>query len=140
TPAGTQYREVQVKFGKLYECTRGWEKPLFSYSSWCFFTEKNLSDLTQHRGLYLAYVLSPDDRFKGDMFIFPINEFVEIVRASDKMGNGSYRVYISRSVDDPSRWYVRRQPKFTDLTEDTVIDVTSYYRNFRCLELPPSKK
>ncbi len=132
-PSGTIYREVQVKFGKLYKCTRPWELPLFSNSSWRFFTEKNLDDLTQHKGLYLTYVLSPDDGFKGDMFIFPIEDFARIVRASDKLGNGNYRVYISRAVDDISRWYVRRQPKFSTLNEKTVIDVTSYYRNFECL-------
>lgn len=133
-PNGTVYREVQVKFGKLYECTRSWELPLFSCSSWRFFSEKNLNDLTEQEGLFLAYVLSPDDGFKGDMFIFPIREFVQIVRASDKLGNGNYRVYISRAADDSSQWYVRRLPKFTTLTNETVINVTAYYRNFQCLQ------
>jgi hypothetical protein len=133
-PNGTVYREIQVKFGKLYECTRPWETPLFSYSSWRFFTEKNLDDLTKQKGLFLAYVLSPDKGFKGDMFIFPIDDFAKIVRMSDKLGNGKYRVYISRKVDDELRWFVRRQPKFNIIDEETTIEVTSYYRNFQCLE------
>jgi hypothetical protein len=138
-PTGIIYREVQVKFGKLYTCTRAWEKPLFSHSSWRFFTDKSLDDLIEQKGLFLAYVLSPDDGFKGDMFIFPIIEFADIVRRSDRLGNGNYRVYISRTLGgDEPRWYVRRLPKFETLTKESVIDVTAHYRNFRCLELSPS--
>ena len=71
-------RRVQVKYGKLYRCTRPWELPLFSHSSWRFFAEKNLTDMTDRGGLYLAYVLAPDDGFKGDMFIFPIATFATL--------------------------------------------------------------
>ena len=59
--AQVEYREVQVKYGKLYRCTRPWELLLFSHSSWRFFTEKNLTDMTERGGLYLAYVLAPDE-------------------------------------------------------------------------------
>jgi hypothetical protein len=130
---GVIYREVQVKFGKLYTCTHAWEKPLFSHSSWRFFSDKDLDDLTEQKGLFLAYVLSPDDGFKGDMFIFPVIEFSKIIRLSDKLRNGKYRVYISRTSGDIPRWYVRRLPKFDRLTNETVIDVTAHYRNFKCL-------
>ena len=34
------YREIQVKFGKLYDCTPQWQLPLFSVSSWRFFTRR----------------------------------------------------------------------------------------------------
>jgi hypothetical protein len=129
-----EYREVQVKFGKLYTCTRQWEIPLFSHSSWRFFTEKNLNDLTDRKGLHLAYVLSPDDGFKGDMFIFPIDDFAEIVRRSDRLGNGNYRVYISKTHASNPKWYVRRLPKFDSFDSKNVIDVTGYYRNFTCLD------
>ncbi|MDE1987775.1 MAG: hypothetical protein KGJ28_14655, partial [Alphaproteobacteria bacterium] len=57
------YREVQVKFGKLYDCVQKWERPLFSVSSWRFFTEENLASLTERRGLFLTCVLAPDDGF-----------------------------------------------------------------------------
>jgi len=130
----TIYREVQVKFGKLYECTRPWELPLFSCSSWRFFTEKNLEDMTKQKGLYLAYVLSPDGGFKGDMFIFPIEEFAKVIRLSDKLANGNYRVYISRKQGDENRWFVRRKPRFDVINEETTVEVTRYYRNFVCLE------
>lgn len=133
-PGKVLYREVQVKFGKLYECIRAWEKIHFSHSSWRFFSEKNLDDLTVQKGLFLAYVLSPDDGFKGDMFVFPIEEFAGIVRRSDRLSNGNYRVYISRTRADPPRWYVRRLPKFDELNNKTVVDVTPYYRNFQSLD------
>jgi hypothetical protein len=68
------YREVQVKFGKLYPCKGAWEKPLSFYTSWRFVTDEELKDMTERKGLFVAYVLSPDDGFKGDMFIFPIKD------------------------------------------------------------------
>jgi len=129
-----QYREIQVKFGKLFKCTQKWELPLFSASSWRFFTEKALSDLTEREGLFLAYVLAPDDGFKGDLFIFPAKEFAELVRTSDRLSNGNYRVFLSRPHVEPDRWYMRRVPRFTELTSKTVHDVTKYYRNFACLD------
>jgi hypothetical protein len=131
---GPIYREVQVKFGKLYECERAWEKQLFSCSSWRFFSEKNLDDMTKQGNLFLAYVLSPDRGFKGDMLIFPINDFARIVRMSYRVGNGNYNVYISRRLGDELHWFVRRQPKFDVINDDTTVDVTPYYRNFSCLE------
>ena len=131
--AKVEYREVQVKYGKLYQCTSAWELRLFSHSSWRFFTEKNLTDMTDRGGLYLAYVLAPDDGFKGDMFIFPISTFANIVRRSDKRGNGNYRVYISKTIGENPRWYMRRLPKFENLDAKTVIDVTEHYRDFHCL-------
>lgn len=133
-PEGVVYREVQVKFGKLHECTNAWEKRLFSHTSWRFFTEKNLYDLTEQKGIFVAYVLSPDDGYKSDMFIFPVEDFAAIVRRSDKLKNGSYRVYISRTIGDNPRWYVRRLAKFDAINELTVVDVTNYHRNFQCLE------
>lgn len=128
-----EYREVQVKFGKLYVCKARWELPLFSVTSWRFFTETNLTGLTDRRGLYFAYVLAPDDGFKGDMFIFPMKRFADLVRQSDRLNDGSYRVYLSRSLEEQPRWYMRRAKRFTEFTKETVIDVTADYRNFSCL-------
>jgi hypothetical protein len=129
------YREVQVKFGKLHTSMSAWEHKLFTCSSWRFFTEKDLDDMTERVGLFLVYVLSRDEGFKGDMLIFPINDFVKIARSSHKSGNGKYKVYISQSLGDDPRWYVRRQDrKFDTLNDKTVVDVTHYYRNFQCLQ------
>jgi hypothetical protein len=128
------YREVQVKFGKLYTRMSSWERQLFTCSSWRFFTEKDLNDMSERDGLFLAYVLSRDEGFKGDMLIFPIKNFVDIVRSSHKSDNGKYKVYISCSSDEAPHWYVRRQErKFHTLDDKTVVNVTEYYRNFQCL-------
>jgi hypothetical protein len=129
-----QYREIQVKFGKLYSCTQRWELPLFDVSSWRFFTESSLRSLAEREALYLAYVLAPDDGFKGDMFVFPIAVFVDIIRQSDKLKNDNYRVYISRSIGEKPTWHVRRKSGFKEISPDTTIDVTEHYRNFHCLE------
>jgi hypothetical protein len=128
-----EYREIQVKFGKLFTCTQRWEKPLFSVSSWRFFKEKALADLSEYPGLFLAYVLAPDDGFKGDVFILPVKTFVDLIRRSDKLGNGDYRVCISRSHEKEPHWYLRRRSGFDKLDRDSVIDVTEHYRNFGCL-------
>jgi hypothetical protein len=128
------YREVQVKFGKLYTRMSPWEHKLFNCSSWRFFTEKDLDDMAERVGLFLAYVLSRDEDYKGDMLIFPIKNFVEIVKSSHISGNGKYKVYISPSLGDEPRWYIRRQDrKFGTLDKKTVVDVTEHYRNFQCL-------
>ena len=66
--------------------------------------------------------LVPDDR-----------TFAEIVRRSDKLKNGSYRVYISRAHGENGHWYVRRKSRFEALNDSTTIDVTDHYRNFACL-------
>jgi hypothetical protein len=128
-----EYREVQVKFGKLFTCTQRWEIPLFSVSSWRFFKENALADLSQYPALFLAYVLAPDDGFKGDVFIMPAKTFVDLIQRSDKLGNGDYRVCISRSLEERPRWYLRRKSGFKTLSDETVIDVTEHYRNFACL-------
>jgi len=69
------------------------------------------------------------------MFIFPIQNFVDVVRSSLKSGDGEYKVYISRSSAEEPHWYIRRQGrKFDTLNDTTVVDVTNYYRNFQCLQ------
>ena len=134
-PGGIVHRDVQVKFGKLFECRLPWEKPLFSCTSFRFFSEKDLDDMTKQKGLFLAYVLSRDRGFKGDMLIFPIDDFAEKVRMSSKSGNGKYKVYISRKLgDEYSLVCEASTTKFKVIDGETTVDVTGYYRNFRCLE------
>jgi hypothetical protein len=128
-----EYREVQVKFGKLYNCKVAWERPLFDVSSWRFFKDKHLESMTDRPGLFFAYVLAPDDGFKGDMFVFPIKKFADLIRNADRLGNGDYRVFISRSKADGTRWYLRRKSGFAELNDKTVIEVTKHYRDFGCL-------
>jgi len=129
----TIYREIQVKFGKLYECKRRWENRLFSETSWRFFTEKNLHDMEVDGKLFLCYVMSPDKDFQRDIFIFPVRKFTQIVRKAPRTKSGKYNVYISKSRGDPPRWYLRRKSKFERIEGKSAIDVTRYYLNFKCL-------
>jgi hypothetical protein len=127
-----EYRDVQVKYGKLYERMAKFEHKLFVTTSWRFFNAKELEELNSREGLYLAYVLSRDKRYRDDIFIFPINEFVAIVKQSVRSGEDRYKVYISKGHDN--HWYVRRQGrKFETLDKRSVLDVSKHYRNFACL-------
>jgi hypothetical protein len=131
----TIYREIQIKFGKLHTCASPWERKLFSHSSWAFFSETDLAGLTEHGELFVAYVLSLDDGFKGDMFIFSAQKFARVVRAAPRSGENSYRVLVScTNSTEKVGWYLRRtQRKFEALTDTTVLNVTTNYRNFDCL-------
>jgi hypothetical protein len=129
-----EYRDVQVKYGKLYEIMAKWEHKLFCTTSWRFFNVKELEGLENRRGLYLAYVLSRDDRYQGDILIFSIDEFVAAVKQSVRIGEDRYKVYISKGHSGDNHWYVRRQGrKFEKLDEPSVFDVSKHYRNFACL-------
>ena len=56
-----------------------------------FSPRRALVGLSERDGLFLAYVLAPDDGFKGDMFVFPMKEFIELVRTADRLRKGDYR-------------------------------------------------
>ena len=129
-----EYRDIQVKYGKLYEIMSKWEHKFFCVSSWRFFNVKELENLENRKGLYLAYVLSRDNRYQGDILIFPIDEFVDAVKQSVRSGEDRYKVYISKGHSNDNHWYVRRQGrKFERLDETSVFDVSKHYRNFGCL-------
>jgi hypothetical protein len=129
-----EYRDVQVKYGKLYENGSKWERKLFDTTSWRFFRIKEIDDLESFNKLYLAYVLSKDNRYQGDILIFPIQEFIDAVRKSIKTGEERYKLYVSKGLCDANRWYVRRQGrKFEKLDGLSVFDISEHYRNFACL-------
>ena len=67
------------------------------------------------------------------MFIFPIGEFAAVIRKAEPMKNNKYRVFISKTHEQPVKWYLRRRWGFSELDAQTVLDVTPYYRNFACL-------
>ena len=125
------YREIQVKFGKLYRVTNSWEQALFDVTSWRFFREDEFDRTGQL--LFVAYVMSEDDEYRGDFFIFPVRDFSSIIRSAPVAG-GKRRVYISRSVDDPKRWMLRRQRRFSQSCDESCLDVSKYRRNFDVLE------
>lgn len=123
------YREVQVKYGRLYRCDRGWERELFDVTSWRFFGRDEFAD---HRtNLWVAYILVHDDRrYEGDIFIFPSRVFHELVGAAIAVGDGSKRkMYISKARSD-GRWYLRTSKKFLALGPETVRSVEEYRRRF----------
>jgi len=126
------YREVQVKFGKLYPVTSRWERSLFDVTSWRFFKDGEFEDASA--ALFVAYVLSEDDGYRGDFFIFPARDFASIIRAAPLMNSGKRRVYISRCRDEPTRWLLRRQGRFEQVTDETCMDVSAYRRNFEILD------
>src|SRR3990172_299842 len=50
-----EYREVQVKFGKLYEVGNAWEQRLFDVTSWRFFKTDEFDSAPSH--LFVSYLL-----------------------------------------------------------------------------------
>jgi hypothetical protein len=128
------YREVQVKFGKLYAVKGRWQSRLFDVTSWRFFKKGEFDKVGAQ--LFLAYVMAADSGYSGDIFIFPIRDFARIIRCAPIAG-GKHRVYISRCLDDPNRWVLRRRGRFDAIDEATCLDVSSYRRNFELLANVP---
>jgi len=125
------YREIQVKFGKLYPVRPAWERRLFDVTSWRFFKADEFANAPDH--LFLAYILSRDDDYDQDLFIFPIRAFERLIRRAPIAG-AKHRVYISRSKDEPHRWFLRLQSSFATIEAQTCLDVTEYRRAFGMLE------
>jgi hypothetical protein len=135
------YREVQVKFGKLYPCKIKWEQRLFDYTSWRFFYEDEFKDYVDRKDFFVAYVLSRDPTpdapgYQGDIFIFPVREFDKVIRSSIPAGDVRRKMYLSRIKDEKKKWHLRCQGRaFTEVIEgDTCMDVSRYWRAFDILE------
>lgn len=125
------YREVQVKYGKLHPCTLKWEKRIFDVTSWRFFRADEFGELADHRDFFIAYVLAEDIGYQGDLFIFPVREFITLLDSAIRSGKDR-KVYISRTVDK-ARWFLRKASNFSSIDEASTIDVTRYRRNFQAL-------
>ena len=126
------YREIQVKYGKLYQVTSKWECALFDYTSWRFFREDEFDAYLDHSDFFIALILAADIGYQRDIFIFPVRDFAALIKKAIP-SKEQRKVYISRSIHDPSKWYLRRLPKITELTPDAVVDVSNYRRNFALL-------
>ena len=100
-------------------------------TSWRFFKDGEFADANPL--LYLAYVMAEDDEYRGDLFVFPAWEFASIIDQAPLAG-GKRRVYISRCLDDPNRWVLRRQSRFGSVNTETCVDVSKYRRNFAALD------
>ena len=93
------YREVQVKFGKLYPVDSGWEREHFDFSSWRFFKEDELRGWSSERTFSSHTFLSRDPTpvkpaYQGDIFIFPVRDFDRLIRCA--IPSKVRKVYLSR--------------------------------------------
>lgn len=129
------YREIQVKFGKLFNCGIKWEQELFEVTSWKPFKKDEFKEFENSENLFLIYVLARDEGYSGDIFIFPIKDFSDILSKSisGKSKKGEIRkLYISKKGD---QWYARKNAITTrkSISDETCINVTKYRRNFDLL-------
>lgn len=137
TATGRLYREIQVKFGKLYPVGPEWERRLFDFTSWRFFKEDEFVAQMDQKDFFIAYVLSRDPTpdkpaYQGDIFIFPVRDFDRLIRCGIP-SKGQRKIYISRLKGDAERWVLRRANRFDEVTDDTCLNVTAYRRNFDAL-------
>jgi len=130
------YREVQVKYGKLYSCTRKWEKPLFDYTSWCRMKKDEFDRQISNRDFYICFVFAFDEGYKGDILIMPARDMANLLRRTTD-GQDKINVRFSHSRTDNSKWYFRLKPKVISLDSD-MVEATQYHRNFEILN--PSKQ
>ncbi len=131
------YREIQVKFGKLYPVGPAWEQEHFDFTSWRFFKEEEFASHLDQQDFFIAYVLSRDPdadkpAYQGDIFIFPVRKFVEVIHQAIP-SKGQRKVYLSRLKGEEERWVLRKATRFAKITDDACLDVTEYRRNFKAL-------
>jgi hypothetical protein len=131
------YREVQVKFGKLYPVGSAWEREHFDFTSWRFFRENEFAAVVEQKDFFIAYVLSRDPTperpaYQGDIFIFPVRDFDSIIRCGIP-SKGQRKIYLSRLKGEQERWVLRRVSRISEITDKTCLDVTKYRRSFDAL-------
>tara|TARA_B110000093_G_scaffold167258_1_gene193282 strand:- start:722 stop:1294 length:573 start_codon:yes stop_codon:yes gene_type:complete len=131
------YREIQVKYGKLYDVGSKWEKSLFSITSWRFFNPNEFAELRDRTDFYIAYILAHDDGYEKDTFIFSAAEFHDLLHAAIP-SKEKVKVYLSCDKAESKkdrRWYLRRKAgKMDEISEDNCLEVTKHYRSFHKLE------
>jgi len=57
----------------------------------------------------------------------------ETIAAAPLLQNGRRRLYISRCINAPDKWVLRRVARFDQVTNETCLDVSHYRRNFAIL-------
>ena len=64
-----------------------------------------------------------------------MRDFVgKVIQSAILCGNGKRKVYISRLKGESERWFVRRKTRFTEIADQTCMDVSNYRRNFGLLK------
>lgn len=135
-----QYREIQVKYGKLHDCGTKRERLFFDVTSWRFFKKDEFAGFAHRTDFFIAYVLAHDTGYAGDIFIFPVADFRLLIANSIPSGRDAVKTFISRSKADPARWFLRRKSKFDEICEESCFEVTSYRRNFGFLGAAGTEK
>jgi hypothetical protein len=129
------YREVQVKYMKLWEIKTGWLSKHFDRESWRFFQEDEFSPRVSDSEFFVACVLAADVGYQGDIFIFPIRDFVDLIKRAVGANGAKKKMYLSRLRDDNRRWVMRRNHRsFAELNDESCVDVSKYRRNFPALD------
>lgn len=132
----TTYREIQVKYGKLHDVEPKWEAALFDVTSWRFFREDEFKEFIERTDFFIAYVLAHDIGYRGDIFIFPIKDFVSMLKQAIPVASnaGQRKVYLSRLKSDQTKWVLRKKSKFVEISDDVTLDVSKYRRDFAILK------
>ncbi len=131
------YREVQVKYGRLWHVGKRWEQVLFDVTSWKFFKPDEFKD--SNHSLFVVYVLAlpPPEGYQGDLFIFPARKFHELINHAPSVNSKKgirKEVFLSRALGD-GKWYWRTKMRFTkEEFKRSVIPIEEYRRNFSLLE------
>ncbi len=128
------YKEIQVKFGRLYKCTAQWQKNNFDYTSWRFFKMDDFANA--HANLYVAYVMAHPGKYNGDIFIFPAREFHRLICASIQCNTkkGLKAKMCIAHLKGTDRWFLWKTLRFSQVNSSNTIEVTRYRRNFKLLE------
>jgi len=83
------YREVQVKYGKLYQCGPKWERVHFDITSWRPFKHDAFDSLAGRSNFFICFVFATekddtdeDSGYRGDIFLFPIDDFIRLLESA----------------------------------------------------------
>ena len=75
--------------------------------------------------------------YEGDIFIFPIekyNEILNLIISTNTKKGRKRKLYIARGNDE--NWYIWKKTNFDKtnrITNEYAIDITTYRRNFEIL-------
>jgi hypothetical protein len=125
-----QYREIQVKYRRLFPCGMKWDAPLFAATTWGFFHPDDFI----RSDLFVAVIAHlPGTPYSGDIFIFPAEDFRKLILSGipNKKNPGAYKVYFAKSHD--GKWYLWRRLNFKEINADNVIEIDKYRRAFEYL-------
>jgi hypothetical protein len=133
-----EYREVQVKFGRLYaeKMLSPWQRKFFKHVAWRTFDPDEFAQSRPE--LIVAMVLGGSDglKYDGDIFLFRSADLHKLIQSAPRFSTKDERknVYIGCDING-QRWYVPLiRTKFDALSPQTVVDVTDYRRNFGLLD------